>query len=569
MIPEIDPQTIDNIGERIVYRALRDQLPPSWSVRYHFPYCKQVGIYLRDGEADFIVVVPQRGILFLEVKSSHGFDCVDGEWYRIKQDGRRERCDNPFEQATKTKHEVVDQILCPRLGCSKSNFPGIYGHAVMYPLGKLEGSIPASQDPGVLIAFRDMRRLAERLESAFHAWGKKERGDLFSADVTKSVLNALRDKASFVTVVAADTEDVGHKIEQLTRQQYETYQGLLANPRALVPGRAGSGKTMLALWTAIALASRGKRTLFLCYNRNLAAWLRQRNGDVENLGIEHFHATCSRLSKTAGISWPSQIDEPTAFWSNIAPGKLIEALDLLPTAEKYDAVIVDEGQDFDPNWWIPIELLLRHETTGYFYIFFDPDQAIQFTSGNAYPEIATTFRLDVNCRNTRRIARYSGNVIQATIKSREGAPDGVAPAILEPQATAAERASTCLATLKQLINDGYRASDIAVISPWRRDNSNSALGLLAGKTAHNASFEDRPEHISRWLQGEVIWMSTIKSFKGLEAECLIITDLPGEFLAGFSANDLYVAASRGKQKVIFLPVSESAHTMLKAFVAKD
>src|SRR3712207_4201900 len=74
MIPDIDEVTISNEGERAVYIALRDQLPHDWTVRYHYPYCKYSGGYLRDGEADFIVVAPERGVVFLEVKASYGYD---------------------------------------------------------------------------------------------------------------------------------------------------------------------------------------------------------------------------------------------------------------------------------------------------------------------------------------------------------------------------------------------------------------------------------------------------------------------------------------------------------------
>src|SRR5687768_13423494 len=110
MIPDIDDSLITNDGERAVYVALRDQLPREWTVRFHYPYCRQSSGYLRDGEADFIVVAPERGVLYLEVKASYGYDCHDGVWYRLKRDGRRERGTNPFEQVCRVKHEVTELV---------------------------------------------------------------------------------------------------------------------------------------------------------------------------------------------------------------------------------------------------------------------------------------------------------------------------------------------------------------------------------------------------------------------------------------------------------------------------
>ena len=67
MIPHINPETIANRGDRAVYIELRDQLPNSWVVRHHLPFCTYEG-YLKDKEADFLVLAPKRGILVLEVK---------------------------------------------------------------------------------------------------------------------------------------------------------------------------------------------------------------------------------------------------------------------------------------------------------------------------------------------------------------------------------------------------------------------------------------------------------------------------------------------------------------------
>ena len=68
MIPNIDLLEIENAGEREMYRRLRDQLPASWLVRYHFPACWLDGLHLRECECDFIVLAPGRGLMLVEVK---------------------------------------------------------------------------------------------------------------------------------------------------------------------------------------------------------------------------------------------------------------------------------------------------------------------------------------------------------------------------------------------------------------------------------------------------------------------------------------------------------------------
>ena len=58
---------------------------------------------------------------------------------------------------------------------------------------------------------------------------------------------------------------------------------------------------------------------------------------------------------------------------------MLEALD--KTALRYDAVIIDEGQDFDPVWWIGVEQLLKSPSEGALYIFYDDNQQIYGTRG--------------------------------------------------------------------------------------------------------------------------------------------------------------------------------------------
>ena len=67
IFPQIDSNEIENEGERDVYKALVKQAPKDWIIRYHYSYSWYEGRYLRDGEVDFIVLIPRVGIIFLEV----------------------------------------------------------------------------------------------------------------------------------------------------------------------------------------------------------------------------------------------------------------------------------------------------------------------------------------------------------------------------------------------------------------------------------------------------------------------------------------------------------------------
>ena len=77
------------------------------------------------------------------------------------------------------------------------------------------------------------------------------------------------------------------------------------------------------------------------------------------------------------MSWLNQIvgavDESGDGWHQyVVPSedKLNQAFDMLDDGyEKYDAILVDEGQDFRELWWYIIEAALTSVEHGILYIF--------------------------------------------------------------------------------------------------------------------------------------------------------------------------------------------------------
>lgn len=568
MIPELKSDQIPDRAEREVYLALRSQLPPKWTVRYNYTYCIRDGLYVRDGEADFIVAAPCKGLLFLEVKQSHGYDCRKGIWYRIKKDGSEEKAENPFDQATKNKFRIVRGILCRGLGVREDAFPGVYGHAVVYPFGRVAGKLPHSQDPTVMIAYRDMDRLLDRLNGAFAQWGSDVQAARFTDAICAKVTGLLADESRFVAVAAASADEDDAHIECLTRQQYNVFRGILANPRVRIAGKAGSGKTMLALWSAQAAASEGKKVLFLCFNRVLASWLRARYSVPSLVHVRSFHALCWEYAQQASVASnppTSDPEEAKVFWAEHSPTILDQAITKMGDACKYDVVIVDEGQDFHQDWWLPVQLLLRDPDQGPLYLFYDPDQAGVYGQGQAYPaDVNFKFELSENCRNTKRVASYCGKVIQKEMVTFDAAPLGVVPQLCEPAANVDARAALAKKLIQQWIEEGFRASRIAILSPWRRGNGASVLTYLTSVAA--VPVEDDPDKIGDWLENRSLWGSTIKSFKGVEADCILLADIPTVETVGFSRSDMYVAASRAKQRLAFVPTTPASQREIQAWI---
>jgi superfamily I DNA and RNA helicase len=75
----------------------------------------------------------------------------------------------------------------------------------------------------------------------------------------------------------------------------------------------------------------------------------------------------------------------------------MEACEILSPA--YEAIIVDEGQDFQPHWWLSLQCLLADFDQGLLYIFFDDNQNL-YHRDTVLPEGIPRFPLTRNCRNT-------------------------------------------------------------------------------------------------------------------------------------------------------------------------
>ena len=143
-----------------------------------------------------------------------------------------------------------------------------------------------------------------------------------------------------------------------------------------IDGPAGSGKSMIAAEKALRLAREGYRTLLVCYNAPLAAALGRELAEAREvaervgggLTIATFHRLAELLAVRAGTieSRPTDGRLPDG-WLEALPGALGGAIERLPD-ERFHAVLVDEGQDFDPDWLLLVQSLLRDPDEGVFWV---------------------------------------------------------------------------------------------------------------------------------------------------------------------------------------------------------
>ncbi len=498
--------------------------------------------FLLPGETDFIVVDPDHGLLVLEVKGGTiEYDPVNHLFFRVQDRGGREQIQNPCDQAARNLYAIRDMILGHDALRGETSLPFAHGYAVAFPHCVYSGPLPPDAEREIVFSANDVADLANKVRGALGAWSRTTR----ARPITESLRDAIQESLSpifkLTPVLWRTVEDQEEKLKRLTTDQEKVLGMLAKQPRAAIEGVAGSGKTILAMAQAQRFARQGKRTLFLCYNRPLADWLDQQlPAKFRHSVIVHtFHSLCAGFCKLAKIPFNGAMSDDD-FWSFTAPDLLEKACQALGPEDKFDAVVVDEGQDFHDLWWMALEKVQRTADPSFpLYVFYDPKQNIFISQPTLPSNLAGPFVLPTNCRNTRLIARMCGEIIHETIDVHDDAPDGTAPKIV----AATSDADVVKRTREQILDwcmrerGGLAWNKAAVLTPTEPGKEWPAnFGIIA-----------LTDSFDQWRAGKGVLLSTCRRFKGLEADALVLAGIPRpDTKKHFSNADYYVAASRGK-----------------------
>ncbi len=564
MYPDVPPGDLEHTSEEPVYVALRNQLGDDYAVLHSYPWLRPWrGDALLEGEADFVVIHPHRGILVLEVKGGETIRHDGRRWFRETLSGLKEFQD-PFVQARRNMHALLD-IVRERSGRRLSKEDMAHGYAVVFPHLDYEGSPPPHAENAIIISRKHLPMMAQAIEAAYKAWtGTAYPPKPLTHEQYRMLLNdCLMPKFRVFRPVGPDIATAAERLLELTETQAQVFEGLYVQERVLVEGVAGSGKTILALYRALAFAREGNRTLFVCYNKDLAAWLRTHveedatTADFRSLlTVKHFHSLAADLAKDAGIEFrPQSGGAPTdSFWNDEVPDLVEQAILNLGDAAQYDAVVVDEAQDFCLGWWYALTNSVLSNPDGPLYAFLDPNQSLR--GEVQWPDVAfgAHFKLTINCRNTQRIAAASASVLSLTPHIFKRAPVGGALRVLRAGSDRQQKGLVLQELRSLLQREGVTPQQIAVIGPAAKDR---------GSLADVSSVDGVPLVTSAlaWRSGGGVLVTTARSFKGLEAEVVILYDLGG-FSSLFKREDLYVSCTRAKVLLVAIVHGEQCREVI-------
>jgi len=526
LVPE-NP-TFANEAEKEVWLALNRTLPDDCWLLHGVRITNELG----DREGDVIVMWPQKGIAFIEVKGGYIIPQTNGKF--LQGSGVKKHEIDPIDQAHAAMYQIRNWVL------SHTSLSHWYTTIAMaaFPNSVLERSYESTRakrsqfiDRDDLASAADLVRNSLDAHSGHALAPAQEDLDRIAQALEANILD-VTDPSALALLIDSRTE----LVNELAKENLKLLDFVEEINRFDVRGAAGTGKTSLAMEQARRLKIKGQRVLFLCYSRGLAANIRH---DIETWDksqridvVRTFHS----LAIEWGVKVPTPVDDD--FWDKEAAIEFAKLAHAAALEEKFDAVIVDEAQDFDDSWWKAAQALLIDPVLGGIYTFGDTGQGIFGRDGTKNLGFVP-LRLKTNLRNSKPISDAS-NFFTDTPAESLGLPGPKITFIEMPSGT----------TKKDLI---YAADDM--VEKLRDEFGPQHIALLTTKSRH-PMHKDQIKRDSDaywrtiWDKQEIFY-GTVSGFKGLERNCVILA-ING-FHDGVDPKELlYVGMTRARDYLVII-----------------
>ncbi len=487
----------------------------------------------KDHEADLILLLPGLGVVVVEVKGSSVW--VEGDRWRQRRGARTVRID-PVDQARSSKYAVRDYVEHDPRWRDSSRTRIRWAHSVVAPYSSFDPDFAMPDCPRWAVHGReDQADLAERLRAVPQRQITDHRGP--TPDDIDLIVEILRGRHLPRFDVTAQAGDREAEAERLTREQATLLGVTRLLNRVEVRGGAGSGKTMLALTQAKDL-SRGRegrrpqRVALVCYSIGLASYLTRQIASAPRRHRPAFVGTFHGLGRRWGA--PDGSRQDSRFWEEELPRTMSELAMRLDDGKKFDAIVVDEAQDFADTWWTPLMRSLRDEEQGGLFVYTDENQRI-FPRFGEPPVPLVPLVLDHNLRNTRQIAETFGPLtpMRMTLRGGDGPDVTFVPATAD---TAVEAADD---QVDLLVDEGWALHDVALLTSGKRHPVQRERQEVLGQEGYWDSF---------WEDDDIFY-GHVLGCKGLERRAVVLC-VNEDHCSERSRERLYVGLSRATDRLV-------------------
>jgi len=524
MIPDTIPSKASQ-GEKTLFGILRDRLPDDFIVWYE-PEVK--GFF-----PDFLILGPTFGLLILEVKGWYAGRIPEANknFFQIKynaDDGteRIESQRSPLRQAYDYYITVTEKLVgYPILRQPDGNYEGKLGFPI--GAGALMSNITEAQarDHNLYallekpyVAYRDEllewmnfssdRELIQRLRDMFKVYFRFFALTDDQISTIKGVIHPemkIREVPATEKSVPEGTElpPDSSVIVSLDIEQ-ERMARTMKDGHRLFSGVAGSGKTLILLARAKALANRliEHRVLILCFNITLASHLRSLlHSDEQNpqyrerIEVRHFHDWARSLM--GRLPNPREFNNDEEY-NEFLGERILAILNSLSPTQKWDSVLVDEAHTFWPKWFLSCVAALKDPQDGDLMVVSDGSQSLYKRQKFTWKSVGIqaqgrSKKLTQNYRNTQEILTAAWSVVQPISSGETLLDSDITFPVVEPSAalrrgskpvlhlvqSKAQAVDAVITQVQNLSQSGYAPGDIAILYRWQARSEDALFkGML-------------------------------------------------------------------------------------------
>jgi hypothetical protein len=328
---------VTNSGaEKRIYVSLKEHLNDEWLVCYSWRWLKHPQnqkTKKQQGEGDFILFHPDCGIIVIEVKGGSIEYRDNGKYY-----SNGKLIQNPEKQASDTKFDIIQRLTDNNL-----NNKCYVSHCVWFPDIRWNIDYPPNLNSKTLFDERTLSNPEPILKALSPSYIKR-----VESNHIQLIENILHKPFKIVKSLKFKISDTIEEQVRLNQEQIKAFEYLVEQKCIGVRGRAGTGKTLLAIQRAKEMAMFGKENvLFLCFNSGLAEFIRNEINTYENIHISTMHSYALKYLEKYHPGRCLDKDLKSTEQFNYILNEWSEVIE--DNKDNFSACIIDEAQDIAPE----------------------------------------------------------------------------------------------------------------------------------------------------------------------------------------------------------------------------
>jgi hypothetical protein len=481
--------------------ALRKALPDEYAVFHSVHWSREGAAGAAFGEIDFVVVNRGGAVLLIEQKNGAVETTPDGLVKRYEGGPK-----NVGEQVARSVAAVRKRLVPLARPGTRLDI----GYLIYCPDARIKRLNAAGVDPSRVVDASSAAELGERIAALLPAAEAPDHA------LAQAVEGFFRQTFELIPDIHAHIGAQHRAFVRMSGDFLRFFDGIeMHRYRLRLVGVAGCGKSVIARHAFERAVKQGRRPLLLCYNRALKEKLKANVGGGGL--VETWNGFCKSFLDSRGDPVDFGRGPDAAFWREIEQRVIGHTV---PEDWRFGTIIVDEGQDFEPEWWEILRLFATPETAWLWLE--DRDQNVRDTAPVPLADFVT-LRVRGNYRSPAAIGAF----IRAALPDVDFEPRNLLPgrgARVSWWTDPGEQPKQVGAIVAARVREGFAPEDIVVLTT--RGLATSGVGREEKVGAFTLRRFERYDSLGNqvYTPGQIRF-DTVRRFKGGEAAAVILIDV--------------------------------------------